>query len=117
MPIRIDADEDPPPVTPGTNEHELLAVLADHPDMGFSPRELAEMTEVSHNSVHKTLARLREKGLVRNIDSHWALAEDVASSTVATLVSLGTVEEVHGDDAYGEDDDWAADVPDLGENA
>jgi DNA-binding transcriptional ArsR family regulator len=117
MPIELDSDETVPPVRPGTNAHELLAVLLEHPDMGFTPKELAEMTDVPHASVHKTLARLREKGLVRKIDSYWAVAEDVAASRIASVVSLQQIEAEYGDDAYGEDDDWAETVPDLGENA
>lgn len=118
MPIKLDGnDDEAPPVTPGTNAHELLEVLLDHPDMGFSPKELAELTEVPHSSVHKTLARLREKGLVRKVDSYWAVADDIAASSVANLVSLRSIDAEYGDDAYGEDDDWAETAPDLGENA
>lgn len=118
MPIRIDADgEDPPPVKPGTNAYELLSVLLDHPDMGFSPRELADLTDVPHSSVHKTLSRLQEKGLVRKVDSYWAVAEDVASSRIANVVSLQQIEAEYGDDAYGVDDEWAEEAPDLGDNA
>lgn len=117
MPIKLDSHEEPPPVRPGTNAHELLSVLLAHPDVGFAPKELAEMTDVPHSSVHKTLARLREKGLVRKVDSYWAVAEDVAASRIANAVSLQQIEAMYGDDAYGADDDWAEDVPDLGENA
>lgn len=119
MPIKIDAtdDEGTPPVKPGTNAHELLTVLLDHPEMGFTPKELAELTDVPHSSVHKTLSRLEEKGLVRTIDSYWAVTEDVAASRIANLVSLQQIETAYGEDAYGEDDDWATEVPDLGENA
>ena len=117
MPIRLDSDAEVPSVTPGTNAHELLAVLVDHPEMGFTPKELAEMTEVPHSSVHKTLARLREKGLVRQVDSYWAVADDVAASRLANVVSLQAIDSEYGDDAYGADDEWAERVPDLGENA
>jgi Mn-dependent DtxR family transcriptional regulator len=118
VPIELDSGDDgAPPVKPGTNAHELLQVLLDHPDMGFSPRELADLTEVQHSSVHKTLARLREKGLVRKVDTYWAVADDVAASRVANLVSLRSIEETYGDDAYAEDDEWAENAPDLGENA
>lgn len=116
MPIKLDSNDEVPPVRPGTNAHELLSVLLEHPDMGFTPKELAEMTNVPHSSVHKTLARLREKGLVRTVDSYWAVAEDVASSRLANVVSLQQIEAEYGDDAYGKDDDWAEQVPDLGEN-
>lgn len=119
MPIRLDSngEEETPPVTPGTNAHELLSVLLDHPEMGFSPKEIAELTDVPHSSVHKTLSRLRERGLVRNVDSYWAAADDVAASRVANAVSLRAIETEYGDDAYGEGDDWAEEAPDLGENA
>ena len=117
MPISLNPDDETPPVKPGTNAHELLAALLAHPEMGFTPKELSEMTEVEHSSVHKTLARLREKGLVRKVDSYWAVAEDVAASRVANVVSLQQIESEYGDDAYGEDDDWAENTPDLGENA
>lgn len=119
MPIKLDEtnDEETPPVKPGTNAHELLSVLLDHSDMGFSPKELADLTDVPHSSVHKTLSRLQEKGLVRNIDSYWAVEDDVAASRIANVVSLQQIEAEYGDDAYSEDDDWAADAPDLGENS
>jgi len=118
MPIRIDSGgEDAPPVKPGTNAHELLTVLLDHPDMGFNPKELTELTDVPHSSVHKTLSRLQEKGLVRKVDSYWAVAEDVAASEMANVVSLQQIEAEYGEDAYGDDDEWADDAPDLGENA
>jgi predicted transcriptional regulator len=115
MPIRIDSSGTPP-IKPDTNAHELLSVLLNHPNMGFSPKELAELTDVAHVSVHKTLSRLQEKGLVRNIDSHWAISEDIAASEIANVVSLQQIESTYSDDAYA-DDDWIEDAPDLGENA
>ena len=71
MPIKLDSNDEPPPVKPGTNAHELLSVLLEYPEMGFTPKELAEMTTVPHPSVHKTLTRLREKGLVRKSQNKW----------------------------------------------
>jgi len=118
MPIRIDASGgDAPPVKPGTNAHELLTVLLEYPDIGFSPKELTELTDVPSSSVHKTLSRLQEKGLVRKVDSYWTVAEDIAASEIANVVSLQQIETEYGNDAYGDDDEWADDVPDLGENA
>lgn len=117
MPIQLDPDgnDESPPVTPGTNAHELLEVLAEHPDMGFSPKELTELTSVAPGSVHKTLSRLEDRGLVRQVDSYWAIADDVAASRLANVVSLAAIEGTYGDDAYGADD-WAENAPDLGEN-
>lgn len=117
MPINLDNGGDVPPVKPETNAHELLSVLLEHPEMGFTPKELSEMTSVPHSSVHKTLTRLQQKGLVRKVDTYWAVAEDVAASRIANVVSLQQIEAEYGDDAYGADDDWAENAPDLGENA
>lgn len=120
MPIKHDAlDEDEPtiPVKPGTNAHALLSVLAAHEDLAFSPSELAELTDVAPASVGKTLARLAEKGLVDHIDGYWTVADDVAATQLAGMISLDAIEDRYGDDEYGRTDDWAADLPDLGENA
>lgn len=91
MPIRLDALEDGDaavPVKPDTNAHELLTVLAEHPDLGFTASELVEVTAVPEGSVGKTLSRLEHDGLVRNVEGYWALAEDLDASAVANLVSL-----------------------------
>lgn len=120
MPIKLDDrdDDERPRVEPGTNAHEVLQVLVDHPDMAFAPREVVELTDVRRSSVHKTLSRLRERGLVRKVHgSYWTVEDDVAASHVANVVSLAAIEDQYGDDAYGEDDEWAEVQPDLGENA
>lgn len=94
MPIRIDAlDEDGPvPVKPGTNAHELLTVLSQHPDLGFTGSELAELTDVPAASVGKTLSRLQSDGLVRNVEGYWAVAEDFEVELVSNVVSLSDLE-------------------------
>lgn len=120
MPIQLDngGQDDPPPVEPGTNAHKLLEVLLDHPDMAFAARELTELTDVRRSSAHKTLTRLEDRGLVRKVKgSYWAVADDVAASRVANVVSLDAIEEQYKNDAYAEDDGWMDRQPDLGENA
>jgi hypothetical protein len=97
--------------------HELLSVLLNHTGMGFSSDELSGLTDVPYDSVPKTLSRLEEKGLVRQVDSYWTVADDIAASELDNLVSLQQVEAEYGNDAYGEGDQWATDAPDLGENA
>lgn len=119
MPIKLDeGNEDSPRVEPGTNAHAVLQVLVDHPDMAFAPREIVELTDVRRSSVHKTLSRLRERSLIRKVHgSYWTVEDDVAASNLANVVSLSAIEDQYGDDAYGEDDEWAESQPDLGENA
>lgn len=94
MPIRLDAldDEGGVPVKPGTNAHELLSVLAQHPDLGFTASELAELTDVPDASVGKTLSRLDEEGHVRNVDGYWAVAEDFEVAAVSNVVRLEDLE-------------------------
>ncbi|WP_157744278.1 MarR family transcriptional regulator [Halopenitus persicus] len=110
MPIRIDSTGgDTPSVKPGTNAHELLTVLLDHPEIGFSPTELTELTDVPYSSVHKTLSRLREKGLVRKVDSYWAVAEDVAGigpprDTESVIAASATFED---------ENPWIEHLPDV----
>lgn len=119
MPIAIETLEDDPPlpVKPGTNGHEILSVLVENPDLAFSPAELTELTDVPRGSVGKTLSRLEERGFVRSTDGYWTVEDDVAASHLAGYVSLAAIEARYGDDGYGQDDEWAEDLPDLGENA
>jgi len=109
MPVRLDAldDDGAVPVKPGTHAHELLAVLAQHPDLGFTATELAELTSVPDASVGKTLSRLRSDGHARNVDGYWAVAEDFEVEAVSNVVSLADLDE-HADadsDAEGPSDD------------
>lgn len=119
MPVRIDDLESGRglPVSPGTNAHDLLAVLVDHPDLAFSAAELAELTPVPRGSVSKTLSRLEDDGLVRRIDGYWAATDEVTADRIAGLVSLETIADRYGDDHYGRGDARTEDLPDLGENA
>lgn len=118
MPIELSDDEDRPPVEPGTNAQQVMAVLLDHPEMGFAPRELVELTDVLQSSIYKTLSRLRDRGLVRKVQgSYWTVEDDIAASGVANVVSLSAIQDQYGDDAYAADDEWAREQPDLGENA
>lgn len=120
MPIKLDngGEDKPPAVEPETNAHRVLEALLDHPDMAFAPRELVDLTDVRRSSIHKTLSRLRERGLVRKVHgSYWAIENDVAASNVANVVSLSAIQEEYGEDAYAENTEWAREQPDLGENA
>lgn len=119
LPIEVDALEDTEglPVKPGTNAHAILAVLAAHPDLAFTPSELAELADVQRGSVSKTLSRLADEGLVRSIDGYWTVADDFAAGRLAGYVSLAAIEARYGEDEYGREEAWADDTADLGENA
>ena len=119
MPVDRDHLESESPLLPvkaGTNAHALLSVLVQHPDLGFTAAELADLTDVPSGSVGKTLARLEERGLVEQLEGHWVVADDTVGDHVGSLLSLDAVEERYGDDFYGRSDDWVAELPDLGED-
>jgi len=45
----------------GSNAHTILSFLAEHPEQGFTPKEIHEATGVTRGSVGKTLQRLEER--------------------------------------------------------
>lgn len=104
---RIDLSE-------GTNAHAILSFLADHPDLGFTPKEIHERTDVPRGSVGTTLGRLQEHGLVRHRGDYWAIAPDDRLAAVEGL-ALSAAAMADRDDWYGRTDDWADDLPDLDE--
>jgi hypothetical protein len=106
---RIDLSE-------GTNAERILVFLVNHPDLGFTPREIHEETGVARGSVGPTLRRLADHGLVRHKGDYWAAAaEDRLATIASTAMSMDAVGELLGDDWYGRNPDWADDLPDLGE--
>ena len=52
----------------GSNAHLILSFLAEHPDQGFTPKEIHEATGVTRGSVGKTLQRLADRQLVRHAE-------------------------------------------------
>lgn len=117
MPIDLDRrGDDPLPVRPDTNEEALLAVLAGHPSLGFAPKELVERTDVPSGSIHKTLQRLVEKGLVRKTDDgyyHVNAERDVAG-LLESLRALDQLSREFEGDWFDRNPGWADDLPDLG---
>ena len=100
----------------GTNARRILAFLAGHPDVGFTPKEIHEATGVARGSVGPTLRRLAEHGLVRHKGDYWATADDDRLAAISSVaLSMDAVRERFGDDWYGQNPDWADDLPDLGE--
>jgi len=100
----------------GTNARRVLAFLAGHPDVGFTPKEIHEATGVARGSVGPTLRRLAEHGLVRHKGDYWAATEDDRLAAIASVaLSMDAVRERFDDDWYGRNPDWADDLPDIGE--
>lgn len=109
MPVEF-ADYDPQPTDfrwvrdPESNPHRILSFLAAHPGTGFTPKEVAESTDVPRGSVGTTLSRLEEQGLVRHKEPYWAVVDDDRLGAFeAMLVSTET--EVDREDWSDADED------------
>lgn len=88
----------------GSNSHKILAFLAEHPDQGFTPKEIHDATGVTRGSVGKTLQRLEERQLVRHAEPYWAIGEDDRVRTYLSMVSsLETISQREGTEDY---DEW-----------
>lgn len=119
MPIEreaLDGDGSALPVKPGTNAHTILRVLLEHPDLGFTPSELAELTDIPSGSISKTLSRLADRDLVERIEGYWLVGDDTYAEYVGSMLSVDAIEDRHGDDYYGREEGWADELPDLGES-
>ena len=88
----------------GSNAHTILSFLAEHPEQGFTPKEIHEATGVARGSVGKTLQRLEQRQLVRHAEPYWAIGDDDrVGSYLGMLSSLDAVAEREGTEDY---DEW-----------
>jgi DNA-binding transcriptional ArsR family regulator len=98
----------------GSNAHRILAFLLDHPEKGFTPREIAEATDVPKGSVGPTLQRLAERDLVLHKQPYWSAArDDRIASYEAMLASMASLADRYGDEGWREVD---PDEHSVGEN-
>jgi len=105
-----------PPVdlSKGTNARQLLAVLLQTSNVGYTPAELAEETEVPRRSIGPTLNRLEAAGLARCKEPYWAAAEDDRiASAVASFIGVETVATMYSGDWYAQNEKWDEKLPDL----
>ena len=88
----------------GSNAHKILAFLSEHPEQGFTPKEIHEATGVTRGSVGKTLQRLKERQLVRHAEPYWAIGdEDRVGTYLGMVSSLDAIAERDGTEDY---DEW-----------
>ena len=118
MPIHVDhlTNDDPFPVKPDTNEYEALSFLVAHNEYGFTPREIADHTDINDSSASKTMARLFEKGLVERSDGAYYAAPDRVDTLKQRLKSLDSAiqlfESTPNDDIYAEEG-WEDEMPSI----
>ncbi|WP_435196910.1 MarR family transcriptional regulator [Natronomonas sp. EA1] len=97
----------------GTNGRRILEYLAQHPELGFTPSELAEELEIPRGSVGTTLSRLEERGLVRHKGAYWAINIEAYDAQTASEIGLWAVADQFEGDYYDENSDWDAALPDV----
>ncbi|ESS07959.1 MAG: putative transcriptional regulator [uncultured archaeon A07HN63] len=91
-------------LTDGSNAHTILEFLADHPEQGFTPKEISETTDVPRGSVGTTLSRLHDRGLVRHKEPYWAIGDDDRLASYGAMVNgLAAAEDRFGEEEFG---DW-----------
>lgn len=76
-------------------------------------RDVAERFDVDQSTAYRKLQHLAEDGRLNK-------TQVSANAVVWWIPDDGKMEGIsqrHGDDHYGENPDWADDLPDLGENA
>lgn len=86
---------------PDTHAFHILTFLAEHPETGYKPAEIAEETGIKPGSVRGTLKRLEDRGLVRHAEPFWAIGDDdrLAGST-GTMLGLEAIGDRYSDDRF-----------------
>lgn len=91
-------------IEPDSNAHKLISLLAEHPDLGFKPSEIADRVDVPKGSINPTLSRLADRGLVEHEPPYWSAADDDRLAAISgTMYSMHAFEEHAGDDEF---DGW-----------
>jgi DNA-binding transcriptional regulator GbsR (MarR family) len=117
MPINVNEyeahGEDRLPLTPGTNAATIMQFLSQHPEQGFTPKEIHEATGVKRGSVGVVLHRLEKRDLVRHVDHYWTLGDDQHLATYAAMYH--SMEALN--DRFGEEDidEWIEHAADESE--
>ncbi len=96
-----------------TNGRRILEFLAENPELGFRPAELATELEIPRGSVGTTLRRLEQRGFVRHKGEYWAINVEAYDAHTASEIGLQTVAEQFEGDHYDRNDDWDAGLPDI----
>ncbi|MFW5965632.1 MAG: MarR family transcriptional regulator [Halodesulfurarchaeum sp.] len=96
-----------------TNGRRILEFLADNPELGFRPGELAEELAIPRGSVGTTLRRLEQRGLVRHKGEYWAINVEAYDAHTASEIGLQAVAEALEGDYYDRTDDWDDDLQSI----
>ena len=96
-----------------THGRRVLEYLADNPELGFRPSELAAELDIPSGSVGTTLRRLESHGFVRHKGDYWAINSEAYDAESASVIGLETVAEAFRGDYYDRNPEWDAELPDI----
>lgn len=87
MPMHVDdlkaQAEEGVSVTPGTQKAKVLRVLVTHPEMAFSPKEVATYADIPANNAPTVCKRLAEMDLANTENGYYYLPQDDAAAAAA----------------------------------
>lgn len=113
MPVEFDRYRPSDLPNEGTNGRDILEFLAETPELGYRPSEIADELDIPRGSVGTTLRRLERRGLVRHKGEYWAINAEAYDAQTASAIGLSGVAEEFEGDFYDRNPDWDAELPDL----
>lgn len=97
----------------GGFDGRILEHLAQQPELGFTPSELADELDVPRGSVGPTLSRLEERGLVRHKGTYWPINTEAYDAQTASEIGLRAGADQFEGDHCDTNPDWDATLPDV----
>jgi len=113
MPVDFESYQPTDLPSEDTNGRRILEHLANHPELGFRPGELADELDIPRGSVGTTLRRLESRGFVRHKGEYWAINPEAYDAQTASTIGLETVAEAFAGDYYDKNPDWDAELPEI----
>jgi Mn-dependent DtxR family transcriptional regulator len=100
MPIdlREHDSDDPITVRPGTNKAEIIKLLYEDTNLGYTPSEIQNNLDIPRGSVSTTLSRLSDEGLIGKTNDglyHGLEHREDISRFASSLVQLDTMFTSH----------------------
>lgn len=105
MPVKFDeyqagVDGADARIVEDSNAHGILRFLAKHPEIGFTPSEIADALDLPRGSVGPTLQRLDERGLLRHKEPYWSIDKDRLAAYESMLLSMDVIESRSEEEAW-----------------
>ncbi|MDR9381414.1 MAG: helix-turn-helix domain-containing protein [Natronomonas sp.] len=113
MPVEFDRYRPDDLPDEGTNGRRILEFLAETPELGYRPSEIAEELAMPRGSVGTTLRRLERRGFVRHKGEYWAINPEAYDAQTASAIGLASVAEAFEGDFYDRNPEWDSELPDL----